>query len=91
MLKTIIESQYEGTRHFRDGVFVASIAILLITLMGLFGYITDEMHRRSKEIAIRKVNGATILPVILFVLNATDRILIGDIPRFQDHASPNDR
>lgn len=59
VLKTIIESQYEGTRHFRDGVFVASIAILLITLMGLLGYITDEMHRRSKEIAIRKVNGAT--------------------------------
>ena len=68
MLKTIIESQYEGTRHFRDGVFVASIAILLITLMGLLGYITDEMHRRSKEIAIRKVNGATA-PNILRLLS----------------------
>ena len=68
VLKTIIESQYEGTRHFRDGVFVASIAILLITLMGLLGYITDEMHRRSKEIAIRKVNGATA-PNILRLLS----------------------
>ena len=35
VLKTIIESQYEGTRHFRDGVFVASIAILLIHLNGI--------------------------------------------------------
>ena len=26
--------------------------------MGLIGYINDEMQRRSKEIAIRKVNGA---------------------------------
>ena len=68
VLKTIIESQYEGTRHFRDGVFVASIVILLITLMGLLGYITDEMHRRSKEIAIRKVNGATA-PNILRLLS----------------------
>ena len=48
--------------------FVASIAILLITLMGLLGYITDEMHRRSKEIAIRKVNGATA-PNILRLLS----------------------
>lgn len=36
--------------------------------MGLFGYITDEMHRRSKEIAIRKVNGATA-PNILRLLS----------------------
>ena len=27
-------------------------------LMGLIGYTTDEVRRRSKEIAIRKVNGA---------------------------------
>ena len=26
--------------------------------MGLIGYINDELQRRSKEIAIRKVNGA---------------------------------
>lgn len=59
VLKDLIEYQYEGTRRFRDGVVLASIAILLITLMGLLGYITDEIHRRCKEIAIRKVNGAT--------------------------------
>ena len=27
-------------------------------MMGLIGYTTDEVRRRSKEIAIRKVNGA---------------------------------
>ena len=27
-------------------------------LMGLIGYTTDEVRRRSKEIAIRKVNGS---------------------------------
>ena len=26
--------------------------------MGLFGFVNDEVQRRSKEIAIRKVNGA---------------------------------
>ena len=32
--------------------------ILLIVIMGLIGYVNDETQRRSKEIAIRKVNGA---------------------------------
>ena len=32
-----------------------------VTLMGLIGYINDEIQRRSKEIAIRKVNGAGVI------------------------------
>lgn len=59
VLKDSIEDQYESARHFRDAVTLATFAILMITLMGLFGYINDEIHRKSKEIAIRKVNGAT--------------------------------
>jgi len=39
---------------------VACIAILAITLMGVIGYTNDEVRRRSKEIAIRKVNGAEV-------------------------------
>lgn len=57
-LQEIIDQQYEAIRRFRDSVIIASISILLITLMGLFGYTNDEVSRRSKEIAIRKVNGA---------------------------------
>lgn len=55
-----LERQYEGARRFRDAVVLASLAILLIALMGLWGYISDEIHRRSKEIAMRKINGATV-------------------------------
>ncbi|NDV58862.1 ABC transporter permease [Bacteroides sp. 519] len=57
-LEKDIESKYVSVRRFRDSAIVAFIGILLITLMGLFGYINDEIQRRSKEIAIRKVNGA---------------------------------
>lgn len=53
-----LESAYSSIRRFRDSAGVAFAAILLITLMGLVGYINDEIQRRSKEIAIRKVNGA---------------------------------
>ena len=37
---------------------ITSAFILLIVIMGLIGYVNDETQRRSKEIAIRKVNGA---------------------------------
>lgn len=57
-LRKKIDSQYEAVRRFRDSVTIASISILLIALMGLIGYVNDEIRRRSKEIAIRKVNGA---------------------------------
>ena len=51
-------------KSFRDGVMMASIVVFLIALMGLFGYIDDEISRRSKEIAIRKINGATVAGVL---------------------------
>lgn len=53
-----VENKYLSVKRFRDSAGIAFIAILIITLMGLFGYVNDEVQRRSKEIAIRKVNGA---------------------------------
>jgi len=55
---------YDSTRRFRDMVLLTFASILLITLMGLFGYINDEVRRRSKEIAIRKVNGAEAYDIL---------------------------
>lgn len=60
VMKNKLEEPYEGARRFRDAVGVATLAILMIALMGLAGYISDEIHRRSKEIALRKINGATV-------------------------------
>lgn len=57
-LEKIVADQYTDVRRFRDAVLLASISIFFITLMGLLGYVNDEVRRRSKEIAIRKVNGA---------------------------------
>ncbi len=55
-----LEEEFETERTFRNSVLVACIAILAITLMGVIGYTNDEVRRRSKEIAIRKVNGAEV-------------------------------
>jgi len=52
------ENFYRDARLFRDSVIVASVIMLMISLLGLFGFVEDEIVRRAKEIAIRKVNGA---------------------------------
>ena len=62
-----IDKQYQEVRRFRNVVIIASIAILLIAFMGLFGFVNDEIQRRSKEIAIRKVNGAEVPDILRLV------------------------
>lgn len=59
VLQDKLSQQYVSIQQFRDSVIAAFIVVLLITMMGLFGYVSDEITRRSKEIAIRKINGAT--------------------------------
>lgn len=53
---------------FRNSVAIVGFMILLLTLIGLLGYIGDEVQSRAKEIAIRKVNG-TSTSKILRILN----------------------
>ena len=59
-----LRNNFEDVRTFRNSVLMACIAILVITLMGLIGYTNDEVRRRSKEIAIRKVNGAEVSDIL---------------------------
>ena len=58
--KKEMRSYSESVRIFRDVTLLASVTILFIILMGLIGYVNDEIRLRSKEIAIRKVNGAEV-------------------------------
>ena len=55
---------YMDTYRFRNAVYLASVFIILIVLMGLIGYVNDETGRRAKEIAIRKVNGASAADIL---------------------------
>lgn len=55
----LVVDQYRSTNGFRVGTLATGITALVIALMGLIGYTNDEVNRRRKEIAIRKVNGAT--------------------------------
>ena len=55
----VLRDYFRSTRIFRDATMLACLAILAITLMGVIGYTNDEVRRRSKEIAIRKINGGS--------------------------------
>ena len=55
--------------------------------MGLIGYVNDETQRRSKEIAIRKVNGAEASHVLRLLIRdilyvAASSILIGIVTAY---------
>lgn len=58
--QTMVEAWNAPVKRFGFSVMAAGIAILLITIIGLIGYTADEVQRRAKEIAIRKVNGTTV-------------------------------
>ena len=49
-------------------VEIITYLALVIVLLGLFGFTGDEVARRTKEIAVRKVNGASVLSITLLLL-----------------------
>lgn len=58
---------YKDSRTFRDAVMIGGIVTLIIALVGLLGYTSDETNRRGREIAIRKVNGATAWDILRMI------------------------
>lgn len=78
------ENTYTQQRGFRNAMMAGSIVILLITIIGLLGYTTNEAVRRRKELAIRRINGAkfsNILRVFLWDIEviAVPAVLLGAI------------
>ena len=67
------EGEYQSERGFRNALYVGGFVILLITVIGLLGYLSDEIIRYRKNLAIRRINGATVTDVI--------RIFVSDIAK----------
>ena len=68
--RTHIDRLTEPVRRFRSSIMVIGISIIVIALIGLTGYVTDEVQRRAKEIAIRKVTGTSASMIVrLFCLD----------------------
>lgn len=76
---TIKSETYSSVYRFRNVVWVTSCCILFIVLMGLIGYVNDETQRRSKEIAIRKVNGAEAPSILRLLTMDILKVAVGAI------------
>lgn len=70
------ESLYQKEEKEASAIFIFSVLALLITLMGMIGLIFQSCIVRSKEIGIRKINGASI-PSIMTILISELMILVG--------------
>ena len=55
---------YFEVKKVRNTMALGAVFSLLIALMGLIGFIRDESLRRSKEMAVRKINGASSRDVL---------------------------
>ncbi|MDE7134369.1 MAG: ABC transporter permease, partial [Rikenellaceae bacterium] len=53
-----LAAQYSDDRAFRDSILISGLVALAIALTGLWGYTSDQIRRRIREITIRKINGA---------------------------------
>lgn len=66
--KDAMRDVYSDERKMRNTVLSGCVICILIALFGLVGYVRDETERRSKEVAVRKINGATTSDILrLFV------------------------
>ena len=79
-----LANQYASQLNFRNGILVAGIVTMIIALFGLVGSTSDEVNRRRKEIAIRKVNGAKVKDILRIFLKdimkiALPCIIVGDL------------
>lgn len=73
-LRSMFAAYTVDIEKFAGAVRIVAIVILLIALSGLLGYVSDEVERRSKEIAIRKVTGTDRMSVV--TLFCTDIIKV---------------
>ncbi|MCR5464152.1 MAG: ABC transporter permease [Bacteroidales bacterium] len=59
-----MRAAYSDSKKMRDTMAIGAVFSLLIALLGLIGFIRDESLRRSKEMAARKINGATTRDIL---------------------------
>jgi putative ABC transport system permease protein len=68
-LEEELQNMYNSEKRFRNALMAGNSVILLIMVIGLMGYTTNEANRHRKELAIRKINGATMTDILrVFIL-----------------------
>lgn len=78
-LEQAIKDSYNSVRVFGNATMLAAVTMFFVMLMGLIGYTTDEVRRRSKEIAIRKVNGSEASGILEMLVKDVLYVAVGAV------------
>ncbi len=78
-LEEELQNNYSSERGFRNALMAGNVVILLITIIGLLGYTTNEATRHQKELAIRKINGATMPDILMVFILGLEYIAIPSV------------
>ena len=71
-----VRAMYSDDRKIATVYFIFTTIAILISIMGLFGLSLFDIRQRRREIAIRKINGATTGVVILMFLKRYVKLLL---------------
>ncbi len=82
-----MKEAFSDIKNINDAILLGGLFSLIISLIGLIGYIKDETQRRSAEMAVRKINGAVSSEIIgIFVLDvlklAAVAVVLGNIAAY---------
>ncbi len=74
------EGIYENEKQTRSLLYIFAVIAIIISCLGLFGLASFMAERRTKEIGIRKTNGATTSHILrLLSLDFTKWVLLANI------------
>ena len=76
------KQSYQIEQGFRNAMMAGNMVIILITVIGLLGYTSNEAAHRRKELAIRRINGAKLPDILrIFIVDleyvAIPAVLLG--------------
>jgi putative ABC transport system permease protein len=75
-MNDFFEGQYQSDALFSKLLKIFSIVSILVASLGLFGMASLAMVKRTKEIAVRKVLGATVMNILLMISKGYTRLIL---------------
>lgn len=79
-IEDLVAKEYENQIVMSKFIYIFSVIAIFISCIGLFGLATFNTQKRSREICIRKIHGASVAEIIkLLIWQFTKPILIANL------------
>ncbi len=67
---------YEGTQQMTTIIVIASVIVIFIGCLGLYGLVTYMAEQKMKEVSVRKVLGASVISIISLFSGEFIRLIV---------------